>query len=294
MVAMEFAGRRRSRSGSYNPLAEKSVHDTGLDTWICVNEDGVQFYASMSLTHPASRHCKFGTEINGVKEGDWLKDNDSGFYLPYLDKDGSRYFKNARALLMEKAAEDGGLTRQISRTSQSSKGSTISGKQSNVSSKGSGDGIERRQSFRWVDTEGISRRIEGDSDALDGVTLRPEVWICVSPEDVPYRTTAMLSAVSGQVCRAGQKVTAVKEDDWLKVIEVKEVFDAMAAAEMIGRRSLKSVSKVSIINTGLFLPFQKDGQRLFKNEKVLLLEAASANGERQNGSANDKGSCSTM
>jgi len=291
MVNMEIAGRRRSASGSYNPLSDNGVHETGLEAWTCVAEDGVPYYASPMLTNPASRHCRCGIEINAVKEGDWLKDKDSGFFLPYTDKDGNRYFKNARLMLMEKVAsnEDGGLQRQISRTSQ---GSNISSKKSNVSKGSSSDGVVRRQSFRWVDTEGNSRRIAGDSEALDGVNTRPEVWVCVANDDIPYRTTTMLDAVSGQVCRAGDKVTALKEDDWLKVMEVKETFDAMNAAEMIGRRSLKSVKSVSVNHTGFFLPFLKDGERLFKNEKVVLWEASQ--GELPETSAGEKGSCSLM
>lgn len=287
---MEIAGRRRSTSGSYNPLVEKSVSETGLETWTCVLEEGIPFYASPCLTNPASRQCRFGHEINAVKEGNWLRDKDTGFFLPYTDKDGNRHFKNARLMLMERVAsgEDGTLHRTTSRNS----GSSFSSKRSNASKGSSSDGITRRQSFRWVDGDGISRRISGDSDELEGVNLRPEVWICVAPADVPYRTTTMLDAVSGQICRAGEKITAVKEDDWLRVVEVKESFDAMNAAEMIGRRSLKSSTKVSVTATGYFLPFQKDGNRLFKNEKVVLWETAQS--ETSKGGSNDKGSCNLM
>merc|ERR1712176_1178826 len=98
-----------------------------------------------------------------------------------------------------------------------------------------------------------------------------------------------LDDVSGKECPAGSKVTAGKEDDWLKVIEVKDSFDALNAAEMLGRRSLKSTTRVSLVDTGLYLPFFQDGQRLFKNEKVMVIEAAQDGGKA--GSPSDKGSC---
>jgi len=84
----------------------------------------------------------------------------------------------------------------------------------------------------------------------------------------------------------------VKEDDWLKVMEVKESFDALSAAEMLGRRSLKSTTRVTVVDTGLYLPFFQDGQRLFKNEKVMVIEAAQDN--ENVGNQGDKGSCNVM
>jgi len=84
----------------------------------------------------------------------------------------------------------------------------------------------------------------------------------------------------------------VKDEDWLKVLEVKESFDILNAAEMLGRRSLKSTSNVTVTETGFYLPFCQAEQRLFKNEKVVLWETAQANGDT--GNSNDKGSCSVM
>jgi hypothetical protein len=216
---------------------------------------------------------------------------DTGLYAPYKDKNGNRLFKNERCSLMERAVSGEGLddpVRGSSRTSLSSKGSSSSSKRSNSS----GDSITRRQSFRWVDSEGISRRLEGESECLRGVKVRPEVWICVSEQAVAYHSSASLDAASGKRCLPGSKVTAMKEDDWLKVLEVKESFDAYDAAEMLGRRSLKSTSRMTVSDTGLYLPFFQEGQRLFKNEKVVLWETAQMNGDR--GVPSDKGSCGIM
>lgn len=287
-----MAGRRRSSSGSYNPLADKAVEATGLDTWTCVAETTVQLHQKPSVLSPEAGICKVGEQISAEKEGDWLKMKDTGLYAPYMDKNGNRLFKNERLTLMERATSGEGLdgpTRASSRSSISSKGSNSSSKRSNSSGDGA---IVRRQSFRWVDTEGISRRLAGDSELLKNMNVRPEVWICVAEQSVPYHSSPALDDVCGKQCVPGSKVTAVKEDDWLKVMEVKESFDALNAAEMIGRRSLKSSTRVTLIDTGLYLPFFQDGQRLFKNEKVVLWEAAQ-DGQKV-GSPTDKGSCSVM
>merc|ERR1711920_322178 len=111
--------------------------------------------------------------------------------------------------------------------------------------------------------------------------------VCVVEGGVSYRSSPTLDALCGKHCVAGSKVTAVKEDDWLKVMEVKGTFDAMNAVEMLGRRSLKSSSNVTVVDTGLYLPFFQDGQRLFKNEKVMVLE--NPQGSEKATSSSDKG-----
>mmetsp|Transcript_127370 Transcript_127370/g.317924 ORF Transcript_127370/g.317924 Transcript_127370/m.317924 type:complete len:292 (-) Transcript_127370:237-1112(-) len=291
MVHVDMAGRRRASSGSYNPLADTAVESIGLDTWTCVAESPVQLFQKPSLLSQEEGQCKVGAQITADKEGDWLKVKDTGFYAPYMDKSGNRLFKNDRLGLMQRAVSGEGddPMRTSSRNSLSSKSSGASSKRSNSSQEGA---IVRRQSFRWVDSDGVSRRIAGDSEVLKGVNTRPEVWVCVAEDGVAYRSSPTLEDLCGKHCGAGSKVTAVKEDDWLKVMEVKESFDALNAAEMLGRRSLKSTTRVTVVDTGLYLPFFQDGQRLFKNEKVMVIEAAQGN--ENTGNQGDKGSCNVM
>jgi len=249
----------------------------------------VSFCRTRSLKDVDTLFCRPGDEVKATKDGDWLIDQQTGLLLPFTDKSGTRNFKNARLLLMEKAAKDTDeIPRTVSKNSQSSQGSISSGRLSRGNSS-----ILRRQSFRWVDMDGTSHRLAGDSDVLKDVKQRPEVWICVKPGGVQFRRTPLLDAVSGQECVCGAKVTAVKEDDWLKVLEVKTSWDMMDAAEALGRRSLRSPTKVTIVDTGLFLPFVQEGERLFKNEKLVLFEQTE--GYKPPATKNDgNGSCSLM
>jgi len=286
---MMNVGRRRSNSGAYNPMADGApVDTTGLELWNCVSQAGVQYYVGPEFAKPANgTRCAFRAAINAAKEGDWLKEKDTGLYLPFVDQDGARLFKNARLVLMEKATSGDydGLSRHISRDSTRSN-----------TSGGSGGSPGRRKSFRWVDDSGTSQRLAGDSEVLQDVSDRAEIWICVADNAVAYRSAKVIETVCGKECQPGAKVTAVPEDGWLRVIDVSATFSVMDAAEMIGRRSLKSASQVSIKDSGMFLPMTHEGQRLFKNEKVVLWEQSEGDApirrttsSRSNGSNGSKG-----
>jgi hypothetical protein len=231
-----------------------------------------------------------GNVIKAAKDGNWLKENETGYYLPMADTNGNRYFKNERLVLMERATAGGGddaISRSLSRTS--SKGSNDATAPRRTTSGGTIDNLKRilssssssqlsaalsRISFRWVDDFGVSHRIAGDSDLLVDVNVRPEVWVCVKPGGVPYRVAPLLDAEAGKDIACGAKVTAIREDDWLKVMEVKNSSDIMATMEALGRRSMRATTKVELVETGLYLPYTQGGERLFKNEKLVLFEEA--------------------
>lgn len=264
-------GRRRSSSGGYNPLNDKDVKWTGLESWICTSEMNVQYCSAPQIDLKVPKWCKSGCQVKAVKEGDYLKETDTGLYLPLTGPDKVRLFKNVRAL----------LTERVSRTESHDSDSQdeLTTKPSDFSIGSSSSRISRRSSFRFVDAEGISHRIAGDSDLIVDVKVRPEVWLCCSKDSVSYLYEPSLEAAStsAKKCQPGAKVTAVREKDFLHVYEVKNSFDVMGAAEMIGRRSLKSQGRVTVHDTNLYLPFKYKNERLFKNEKLAMLEMSKEN-----------------
>mmetsp|Transcript_71505 Transcript_71505/g.205123 ORF Transcript_71505/g.205123 Transcript_71505/m.205123 type:complete len:308 (+) Transcript_71505:70-993(+) len=304
---------RRSVSLNYNPLCDNAVDSNGLESWINSSRERVVFCLTTSLTDKTTQSVAPGQTIKGTKGGDWLQDHETGYYLPFNDEQGSRNFKNERLVLMERATsgtED--LVRTTSRNSRRTisgssaalrrtlSGDSVDNKRSTSDSNVfrrtlSGDSIKTRTSFHWVDDGGSSHRIAGDSDLLKEVTVRPEVWYCIKPSGVGYRTDKFLDAKSSQsqIVACGAKITAVRDEDWLKVIEVKNSVDLLSALEAVGRRSFKAQSTVEIVDTGFWVPYIEDGERVFKNEKLVLFEKAEAQGANPSKPA-DEGYCSVM
>lgn len=287
MAMVEVVGRRRSNSGSYNPLAHNSVSEAPPDVWVCTAKHAVRLYLSDSLDSHPEKEVKIGAQLHASREGGWLRDKETGLYAPYLDKDGSKNFRNQRLMLMEKVCKDrdhadsgARMTRSVSDDSHNSTRSTQS-----AHSVGSGC----RQNFRWVDAEGHTH--EGSGEALKNHDAYPEIWVCVADHDVPYRSTTLLdAAVAGMECKVGGKVNAVREGDWLHVVAVSSHFDASAS---LGRRSLHVASHLAVEETGHCLPLVEKGERVFKNEKLLLFEEASQP-QDAGGAGQEGGGCSVM
>jgi len=140
-------------------------------------------------------------------------------------------------------------------------------------SKDSGDRRfepSQRQSFHWVDNDGYAQRLEGTSDAIRDLTGRPEIWVCIADHDVPYQSGPTNDAdTTGKYCKVGEKINAVKEDDWLHVLQVTSQWDP---ASVLGHRSLHNITKMVVEDTGMYLPMSDNGQKLFKSYKVYLFE----------------------
>jgi len=276
-------------SGSYNPLADKSIHDT-QDTWVCTAAGRVFLFVSDSFDSQPEKEIKPGAQISATKEGNWLREKDTGLYAPCLDKSGNRNFKNTRLMLMEQVSRqqpDGDcFQRQTSKGSHCSTASSTHSCESVASSK-----LSRRQSFRWVDSEGEAHRLEGSSEALKDMTEAcPEVWICVAGGGVPYRSAPRFDCgVSSVECPVGSKVNAVKEGEWLRVLSVKQTWDAAS----IGRRSLKAATRITVEETGLYLPMVEGGQKLFKNQKLARFQEASQ-AQDECGAKKEDGACTVM
>lgn len=260
--------RRRASSGSWNPLSDHTLKDLPPDTWVCTAEAGVRLYISDSLDCAPVRDLRMGSEISATREGNWLRDKQSGLYAPYVDSAGHRNFKNQRLMLLERTALNRCDGDAPSRNT--SEGTVTSVKTKNSSEQGSN--LSRRNSFRWVDAAGESHRLEGGDDAVRDLTIQPEVWVCIADHYVPYSASPSHSdAAPGKDCKVGSKVNAVKEGDWLRVMDVKTVFN-MAS---VGRRSFKAATKIVLEETGLFLPMLgQKGELLFKSQKLALLSEA--------------------
>lgn len=272
---MEFVARRRVGSGTYNPLCDKDVQSTGVQSWVCVSEHAVPYFRSKSRDDPAKTTCKPGATISATKEGhDWLCETASGLYVPVADVHGEELFHNSRRLLCEQVTQDW-LHDIVRTTSKESVTSTASGSTEFLRQNSSDShDVAKRNSFRWVEHDGVSHRLSGTSELLENVDVRPEVFVCVSEDGVNYYSSCCKTAITFKQCPRGAKVTAVKEGNWLKVVEVKATFDFMHIAEMVGRRSLHVPKTVMAHESGLFLPYARNGERLFKNEKALLFEAS--------------------
>jgi len=261
-------GRRRASSGSWNPLSDRVLKDLPPDSWVCTAEAGVKLYISDSLDCAPVRDVKMGAEISATREGKWLREKQSGLYAPYVDGAGHRTFKNHRLMLLERTALNRGDGDAPSRAT--SDGTVTSAKTTSTSEPGSF--LNRRSSFRWVDAAGEAHRLEGSDDAVRNLTIQPEVWVCIADHYVPYSASPSHDdAVWGKDCKVGSRVNAVKEGDWLRVMDVRTVFNATS----IGRRSFKLPTKIILEETGLFLPLVgQTGQSLFKSHKLALLAEA--------------------
>jgi len=217
--------------------------------------------------------------------------SDSNVLRRTLSGDSTKTRSTISGILMHTiSGSSAALRRSLSGDSVDSKRSTSD---SNVLRRTlSGDSAKTRMSFRWVDDGGNSHRIAGDSDLLKEVTVRPEVWYCIKPSGVGYRTDKFLDAKcsQSQIVFCGAKITAVRDEDWLKVLEVKNSVDLLSALEAVGRRSFKVPSTVELVDTGFWVPYIEDGERVFKNEKLVLFEKAEAQGVKPA----DEGYCSVM
>jgi len=284
-------GRRRASTGSWNPLSDHALKDVLPDTWVCTAEAGVSLYISDSCDCAPLQDVKMGAEISATREGNWLRVKQSGLYAQYVDSAGHRNFKNHRLMLLERT----GLNRSDgdAPSRDTSESTMTSGKPKSASVPRPPQG--RRNSFRWVDAAGAAHRLEGNDDAVRDLTIQPEVWICTADHYVPYSASPSLSdAVWGKDCKVGSKVNAVKEGDWLRVMDVKTVFNAAS----IGRRSFKAATKIVLEDTGLFLPMVgHTGTALFKNHKLALLSEVAqplAAKEAPESAATDETKCVLM
>jgi len=292
---MAFTGvvaRRRASTGSWNPLSGGALNDLPPDVWVCTAEAGVKLYISDSLDCAPIQDVKMGTEICATREGKWLREKRSGLYAPYVDGAGHHNFKNHRLLMLERTASgrsDGDAP------SRATSDGTVTSARTKSTSAESRSPLNRRNSFRWVDAAGEAHRLEGSDDAVRDLTLQPEVWVCIADHYVPYSASPSHDdAVWGKDCKMGSKVNAVREGDWLRVMDVKTVFNAAS----IGRRSFKAATKIVLEDTGLFLPMVGHaGTALFKNHKLALLSEVAqplAAKEAPESAATDETKCVLM
>lgn len=250
-----------SGAATYNPLQPSLVERTiSAEEWVCTADRPVHMYLSSALEGEPQKELHHGDVIKADKEGDMLCEKLSDMYVPFHDEDGNRNFKNMRTIAMEEAvSKPEGFEIRKPGSNKSMGGQSFTSEGSDHIK------LNRKGSFRWVDHHGTSHRIENDTD------LHNEVWICVSIHNVPYRSSKNLAdIVEDKECIAGAKVNAVREDDWLRVLEVTEPIDA---AELLGRRSFRLARKMVVKDSGYFLPITFKGERLFISEKLALFEA---------------------
>jgi len=108
----------------------------------------------------------------------------------------------------------------------------------------------------------------------DAIADMQSTWICSTPKGVAYYCEASFGAESVGICEHGEKVNAVKQGNWLMVVEVKR---SVNVEGVLGLRSMRSLSRQTSIEDGRFLPFLgAGGERFFKNEKVQAWEKISA------------------
>jgi len=245
-----------SGAATYNPLAQNVVEKTiHADEWVCTSSQPVRMYLRPSLDGEPQKELHHGDVIRADKEGEWLAEKVTDMYAPFHDEAGNRNFKNMRTVAMEEAVHEGDGF-EIRKPGSSKSWTSDNSDPSKFS---------RKHSFRWVDHHGNSHRVENDSD------LHNEVWICVSIHNVPFRNSKNLAdVVEDKECLAGSKVNAIREDDWLRVLEVTAPVDA---AELIGRRSFRIARHMVIKETGYYLPIHFKNERLFMSEKLALFEA---------------------
>jgi len=236
------------------------VHDRAADVWFCTAEHEVPFYKGPSKSERVGRFCKAGTKITGRKNGNWIVDKDSGAYLPYKCPDTGKWlFKNERVMIFDKSQSFGEGAGLQSFYSTSTMDSTDSGKMQRQVS------VSSVQSVKSVTTQLSTAEVEQQS-----------FWICCANQGVPHFSDPNPDAAetSGTLCLPGTKINAVKQGNWLKLIEKKESVDVLGT--MIGRRSMKVSRQTSYTESGSFLPLfcPVTGKRLFKNEKVDAWEKA--------------------
>jgi len=108
----------------------------------------------------------------------------------------------------------------------------------------------------------------------DVIADMQSTWICSAVRGVAYYCEPSFEAETMGVCEHGEKVNAVKQGDWLMVIEVKKSVNVEGA---FGLRSMRSFSRQTSVEDGRFLPFiGPGGERLFKNERVQAWEKIKA------------------
>eukprot|EP00416_Gambierdiscus_australes_P015996 CAMPEP_0171059504 /NCGR_PEP_ID=MMETSP0766_2-20121228/3216_1 /TAXON_ID=439317 /ORGANISM="Gambierdiscus australes, Strain CAWD 149" /LENGTH=210 /DNA_ID=CAMNT_0011514949 /DNA_START=79 /DNA_END=711 /DNA_ORIENTATION=- len=173
--------------GSYNPLCSKLQSD-GLESWLCIAEHEVPFFRARSFDEEAGTCCNSGDSIKAIKQGDWLEDKETGFFIPYHSLDGKRHFKNQRLVLMEQAQRSSACLRAASN-----------------------DSIVSRVSYSSI------RRAYSDEC---NNKVRTEVWVCINEGGVRYHTAPVLHDSSKKECPCGGKVVAEKQGNWLQVMEV--------------------------------------------------------------------------
>jgi len=251
---------------AYNPLSANIVERViSAEVWVCTAAKPVGAYRGASLEGAPQRELRHGEALSAEKEGDWLVLKGTDLCAPFFDEHGNRNFKNQRTLAMEAAAKPGGYDLRKPASDKSLGG------RSTYASESSDHGAPPAQkgSFRWVDAQGAAHQLDNDDD------LHTEVWVCVSHHSVPLRSSRDHSAiVFDRAVPVGGKVNVVKEDDeWLRVVEISESFDA---AELLGRRSLHLAKHLTEKDTHLYLPISQHGARLFMPEQLALFEASGA------------------
>jgi len=258
-AAQALVGRRSAGTQSYNPLGDH-VHDRAADVWFCTAEYEVPFYKGSSTSERAGRFCTAGAKIIGRKSGDWIADKDSGAYLPYKCPDtGKRLFKNERVMMFDKSQSFGEIVGLQSFYSMST-----------VDSCASSGKMERQASLCSVQS------VKSVASQLSTAEVEPQSsWVCCANQGVPHFSDPNPDAVkfSGTLCLLGTKINAVKQGNWLKLVERKESVDVLGT---IGRRSMTISRQTSFTESGSFLPLfdTVTGERLFKNEKVDAWEKA--------------------
>jgi len=277
---------------TYNPLRPNIVERTiSAEVWVCTAEKPVTLYQGQALDSSAVRMLHHGEALAAEKDGDWLavKGAGAGLYAPFFDEWGNRNFKNQRTLAMEEAVGGKADAHELRKpASDRSLNRSISGRSTQYASEGSDPGAHpaNKGSFRWVDGHGTCHRFENDAD------LSSELWINVSHHSVPYRSAKDPAAIAfDKSVPVGGKVNVIKEDDdWLRVMEISDNFDA---TELLGRRSLRLTRHLTVKETEFFLPVSQGGVRLFMPEQMALF-AASATEPHHDAHDAPHGSCSLM
>jgi len=253
---------RRTTSGrEVDPVT--ADHDS--DTWICTHEHGVKFYATDELTGQPVKSVPLGAYIDGFKDGNCLCEKSTSLYAPFSDKDGRRNFKSPKLLAMDKAMREGeDKSHQMNRSS-----------------------------FRWVDQRGQAQRVEASCDAIQDIAQRPEVWVCVDDQNVPFRKGPSEDAeATGKECKVGDKVNAVLDGEWLRVLHVASHLDA---AQALGHRSSHGITKMTVEETGTYLPYGVNGKKLFKSYKLYMFEeSAKTENDPPACTTKEDGKCSMM
>jgi len=253
--------RRGTGNLSYNPLADGNQRDQAADTWHCISGSEVPYYSRPDFGATSTGMVAPGSKVIGKKEGEWIKVTDSQLYVPYKDASGTRLFKNERVIIYEQrkaAGENPGLLRFSSSSSIGSIDWDYPAPQRMTSVKS--------QMSQASLKSGMSVKSKVSEDFGD----QQSVWICSAAGSVPYYSEASYEAETVGLCEPGEKVSAVKQGDWLMVVEVKDSVDVVGA---LGRRSMRGISRQTSSQDGRFLPFLgAGGERLFKNEKVAAWE----------------------